>query len=111
MYVLGPLAGVVTGFFARALTTRRERKKTDLELINAAISPLLESIKELTEQNQALVTKLTDEQQKTLEYMRRNRSLLEERAELVSKVDRLTKQIELLKKMLREHLKEESNND
>ncbi len=106
-----PLVGLVVGYLTRVLTTRRERRKSDLEIINAAINPLLESVKQLTEQNRELVLKLADEQRKTLEYMRSNRSLLEERAELVAKIDRLTKQIELLKKMLREHLKDANQND
>lgn len=110
-FLVAPFVGVIVGYLTRALTTRRERKKSDLEIINAAITPLLESIKQLTEQNRELVLKLADEQRKTLEYMRSNRSLLEERAELISKVDRLTKQIELLKKMLREHLKDANQND
>jgi len=103
-YVIVPLVGVAVGYLTRLLTTRRERKKTDLEIINAAISPLLESIRNLTEQNSQLVGKLTDEQQKALEYIKKNRDLMEERAELMTKIDRLTKQIETLKKMLKEHL-------
>lgn len=105
-YVLVPLAGAVVGWFSRVLTTRRERKRSDFEMVNAAISPLLEAIGKLTERNDALIGKLADEQQKTLEYMQRTRDLLEERACLTAKIDRLTKQVEALKKMLKEHLKD-----
>lgn len=105
-YIVLPFIGVIVGYLTKVFTTKRERKKTDLEIINAAISPLLNSIGELTEQNRQLINKLTDEQMNTLEYMKRNKDLLEERAELVSKIDRLTKQVELLKKMLREHLRD-----
>lgn len=111
VYVIGPAVGVVLGYIGRLLTTKRERRKSDMEIIDAAISPLVGSIKELTEQNRDLVCRLTDEQQKALEYIRRNRSLLEERDGLIARIDRLTKQVELLKKMLREHLKETSSND
>ena len=45
---------------------------------------------------------LTDEQAKVLEYMQKNKELLEERSELIAKIDKLTRQVELLKKMIRD---------
>lgn len=108
-WFLLPLAGGVAGFLTRALTTRRERKKSDLEIINSAITPLLTSIRELTEQNKALIDKLTLEQQASLDYMSRNKALLEERETLVTKIDKLTRQVEALKKLIREKLRSESD--
>lgn len=101
-YIVIPLSSAIVGFISKGLMTRRERSKSDLEIINNAITPLLNSIRELTEQNNALVAKLTDEQAKVLEYMQKNKELLEERSELIAKIDKLTRQVELLKKMIRD---------
>ena len=98
--------GVIVGYLTKLLTTSRERKEKDLDIINAAISPLLNSIKELTIQNKELITKLADEQTATLKQMQQNKSLLEERVELVGKIDKLTRQVELLKKALLGYMKE-----
>lgn len=101
-YLIIPTASALVGFITKSLMTRRERTKSDLEIINQAITPLLSSIRELTEQNNSLVARLTDEQTKVLQYMQKNKELLEERSELIAKIDKLTKQVELLKKMIRD---------
>lgn len=110
-YLLLPLSGLIVGFLTRALTTRRERKRSDLELINMAIAPLLESIRSLTEQNSQLVEKLASEQRSTLEYMERVKGLQEERTELIAKIDKLSRQVENLKKLLKDYIKDSPSND
>lgn len=110
-YVVLPLSGVVVGYLSRLLTTRRERKKSDLDLITESVTPLLNSIRELADQNRELVDKLADEQRSCLEYMKQNKSLLEERAELVSKINKLTRQVDEMKKMLKDYLKDNPLND
>lgn len=93
------IAAAGTGLFSwiySHMKTRREQKQSDLELINAAIAPLLNSIKEVTDQNSELVKKYTDEQDKTIRLVEENNKLLKERSVLVEKVDRLERHVKEL---------------
>ena len=94
---------VVTGFcgwFFSKLLTPREKKKTDLEIINAAIKPLLVSISELTERLKAVTTDLMDEREKNLK-------LTMERTELLGKIDNLEKEVRKLQRQVAKLTKNE----
>jgi hypothetical protein len=88
----------MAGWFGRRILTRREKRRFDVELVTSAITPLLESITKLTEQNQTMVERLLFEQSKNLDLMK-------ERGELLDKVDRLEKEVKSLTKKVTELIK------
>lgn len=99
-----------TGFFAwlfGKMQTRRERKKSDLQLVSEAVSPLVQSIKELTEQNNEVISKLMSEQDKVLQLMSEKAALINERGELLEKVEKLERQVNCLTKKINELVKSE----
>lgn len=99
----------ILGWFFSKMQTRRERRKEELALFNAAIteaiSPLLESINKLTEQNRDVVGKLLCEQDKNLALIEEKRKLLSERMTLTEKVEKLEKQIKTLNGKINELIK------
>lgn len=97
-----------TGFVAwiySKLKTRREKKKSDIQLINEAISPLLTSIKQLTEQNNEMVCRLLAEQDKNLQLLEERSRYQTERHELIKKIDSLEKTVKQLQKTVKEYIK------
>lgn len=97
-----------TGFFAwlfGKMQTRREKKKSDLQLISEAVSPLVQSIKDLTEQNNEIISKLMKEQDKVLQLMSEKSALINERGELLEKIEKLEKQVHCLTKKINELVK------
>ena len=89
------------GWFFGKLQTRREQKQSDLEIIEGAVSPLLASIRELTEHNNRLVEQYLDEQQQRLVVQEENKSLKAERAELAQQVSRLTAKVGKLERTIK----------
>ncbi|MDR0438450.1 MAG: hypothetical protein LBH22_09175 [Bacteroidales bacterium] len=82
------VAGALGWLFSK-IKTPREKKATDLDLINKAIAPLLKSITDLSHHNTETIDKLVKEQAK-------NRSLWLENSRLADKVENLQKQIDQL---------------
>ncbi|WP_304581975.1 hypothetical protein [uncultured Alistipes sp.] len=97
------------GWFFGKLQTRREQKQSDLEIIEGAVSPLLASIKELTEHNNRLVEQYLDEQQRRLAVQEENKNLKAECAELAAQVSRLTAKVDKLEKTMKRLAKNEKD--
>jgi len=87
--------------------TKREQKQTDLQIIEQAIAPQLESIGKLTEQNGQLVEMFLNEQRLRLAAEGENSSLKAEREELKSQISALSKQIANLEKKIDKRYKAE----
>ena len=96
------------GWLFSKLQTRREQKESDLQLINKAISPLLASIRQLTDQSQETVQRLLAEQDKVLKLMGEKAELLRERGELVDKIEKLEKQVNCLTTKINKLMKKEN---
>jgi|BioPla2DNA2_1021312.scaffolds.fasta_scaffold10529_4 chromosome segregation ATPase len=106
--VLQIISGIVlafSGWLFGKLMTKREKIKSDFQLINEAMHPLLESAKNLTSRNNDLVDRLLAEQDKNLKLMNEKTALLKERDELSHKISELEKQIKILNKRLNELIK------
>ena len=99
--ITATIAGFLTWLFNK-LKTKRERKDNYIELINKALNPLLDSIKQLTEQNNELVVKLVKEQDEKTE-------LLTERYELKETILKLEKKIQVLEKQVNKIMKNEKD--
>lgn len=84
------------GLLFSKMKTRRERKATDLELLEKAIAPLLTSISELTTHNGQITERLVAEQTKSLQLLQENAALIEEKMHLASKVESLEKEVKRL---------------
>ncbi len=97
------------GWFFGKLQTRREQKQSDLEIIEGAVSPLLASIKELTEHNNRLVEQYLDEQQRRMAVQEENKNLKAECAELAAQVSRLTAKVDKLEKTMKRLAKNEKD--
>ena len=97
------------GWFFGKLQTRREQKQSDLEIIEGAVSPLLASIKELTEHNNRLVEQYLDEQQRRLAVQEENKNHKAECAELAAQVSRLTAKVDKLEKTMKRLAKNEKD--
>lgn len=98
------------GWFFGKLQTRREQKQSDLQIIEEAVSPLLTSIKELTEHNNRLVEQYLDEQKQRLAVQEENKNLKAERAELAEQVSRLTAKVDKLERTIKRLAKNEKDN-
>ncbi len=103
------LATTAIGWFFGKLQTKREQKQTDIQIIEGAISPMLNSIKELTEHSSELVVKLLTEQEKNLQLIETNSALLADKANLVNKIESLEKKVATLTAMVKK-LADEKNN-
>lgn len=95
------LATTAIGWFFGKLQTKREQKQTDIQIIEGAISPMLNSIKELTEHSSELVAKLLTEQEKNLKLIETNLALLTEKTNLVNKIESLEKKVATLTDMVK----------
>lgn len=95
------LITAAAGWFFSKLKTTREKKTSDLEFVNNAVAPLVKSITDLTEQNNEIVRKLVDEQDKTLK-------LLKEKGELLEEMEGLRKEVNDLKKKLETFIKKQN---
>lgn len=95
------LATTAIGWFFGKLQTKREQKQTDIQIIEGAISPMLNSIKELTEHSSELVAKLLTEQEKNLKLIETNLALLTEKTNLVNKIESLEKKVATLTAMVK----------
>lgn len=95
-----------TWFFGK-LQTRREQKQTDLQIINQAVTPLLDSIKNLTEYNNRLVEQYMEEQRQRMEAQEENKSLKAERTQLAEQVSKLTAKVDKLERTIKKLTKDE----
>ena len=100
------VAAAVVGWFGSNVKSRRDKKQTDLQIINEAITPLLQSIKDLTDHNHGLTEKLLAEQTKNLAMLEERRSLLDERDNLADQVEKLNKRVALLERAIRKLAKD-----
>ncbi len=108
--IVVPVLTSACGWFFGKLQTKREQKQSDLQIIEEAISPLLTSIKELTEHNNRLVEQYLDEQKQRLAMQEENKSLKADRAELAEQVSRLTAKVDKLEKTIKRLAKNEKDN-
>jgi chromosome segregation ATPase len=99
-YILPVVTGIV-GWLGSNVKSRRANKKTDLQIINEAIKPMLQSITELTDHNRTLTGKLVEEQQKTLALMEEKRAWLAERGDLVGQIEKLTRRVASMEKEIK----------
>lgn len=99
LIILVNTAAIVLVWFLGKIKTRREKRNSDLELIDRSILPLLDSIDKLTAQNNEVVAKLLAEQNKNL-------LLVQEKSELLAKIDKLEKQINVLNKKVNELIRQ-----
>lgn len=99
LIILANTAAIVLVWFLGKIKTRREKRNSDLELIDRSILPLLDSIDKLTAQNNEVVAKLLAEQNKNL-------LLMQEKSELLAKIDKLEKQINVLNKKVNELIRQ-----
>ncbi len=89
------------GWFFGKLQTKREQKQSDLQIIEEAVSPLLTSIKDLTEHNNRLVEQYLEEQKQRPGHTGGEQNLKAERAELAEQVSRLTVKVEKLERTIK----------
>lgn len=97
------------GWFFGKLQTKREQKQSDLQIIEGAVSPLLTSIKDLTEHNNRLVEQYLEEQKQRLAVQEENKSLKAERAELAEQVSKLTAKVDKLERTIKRLAKNEKD--
>lgn len=102
--------GGATWLFAK-LKTPREKKAADLELIEKAITPLLNSIRELTNHNSETTAQLIAEQAKSLKLLQENAALLQDKVNLVQKVESLERKVQKLTAMVEKLAKNEKDNN
>lgn len=98
---IGELITLFAGGFAtwvwQRLKTRRERKESDLKLINEAINPLIESVRTLTSHNSELAQKVVNVSEQNLRYLNEIISLKGKVQDLEYTIKKLTVEIEGLK--------------
>lgn len=102
-------ATAFVGWLMGKLQTKRERKQSDIKLIENAISPLLKSIQDVTDHSTSLTDKLLKEQTKSLQLMEENNALLAERVDLVNKIEKLEKKVSSLATMVKKLSNEKDN--
>ena len=95
------LATAAIGWLFGKLQTKREQKKTDLQIINDSLTPLLTSIQSLTEYNNKLVLQYLDEQKGRLAAEEQVKALIAERDNLSKEVSRLTVKVDKLEKAIK----------
>ena len=99
-------ATAAIGWLFSKLKTNREKRDNDLNFVNNSVAPLVKSITDLTEQNNEIVQRLVQEQDKNLK-------LIKEKGELLEEIEELRKEIGDLKRKLNTFIKqqnEKSNN-
>ena len=98
-----------TGFFNGLFSkwqTRRERRKSDMQMIHDTTINLVGSIRTLTEQNSELVKELMNEQKKCLELLREKSVWQTEREGFISEIEKLRKEVKALTKKVNELINE-----
>jgi predicted RNase H-like nuclease (RuvC/YqgF family) len=100
------IATAVGGWLSAKILTKREKKKSDIDLISSSTKDLLDGIKELTSQNKELVNELQEEQKKNLELIKEKKALLQEQLDLNSKIDNLEKKVANLTAVIKKFAKE-----
>lgn len=101
-----PVVTGLLGWFGSRFLTAREKKKTDLEIINGAIAPLLNSIGDLTTTVERINAKLIAEQEKNLALLHENAELQAERENLTGKIENLEKRVARLTRLVQNLTKE-----
>jgi len=102
--ILSYLVTAAIGWIFSKLKTNRERKQSDLDLVNNAVAPLVKSITDLTDQNNEIVKKLVAEQDKNLR-------LIKEKGELLEEMEGLRKEVKALKRELETFIKRQNEKD
>lgn len=93
-----PVLTAALAWLGAKIKTRREKKQTDLQIINEAIKPLLTSITELTNHNRELTSDLVEQQTDNLKLLEEKRAWLAERGDLLEEMGKLRKQFDALAK-------------
>ncbi|NJN27155.1 MAG: hypothetical protein HC819_14845 [Cyclobacteriaceae bacterium] len=112
--IWGILGAGVSGFFAwlySKLKTKRERKQSDLELINEAIQPLLNSIQKVTSSNDELMQRYISAQNEKIKLLDEKSDLLKDRGTLMDKVEGLEKEIVKLNAKINSLIKNVAKNN
>lgn len=113
--ILTTLAGIVmalVGWFTSKAMTKREQKKSDMELISSSTENLLAGINQLTAQNKALVDELKAQQEKNLQLIKENNELLLDKQTLSNEIKKLRKEVERLTKIVEsKYDKEDTDNN
>lgn len=99
-YILVPTVAALLGWFGQKLLTRREKKASDLSIINESVTPLLTAQKDILDQNQKLIEKLSDIEDKKLVMSDENQKLKHLVAKLTTRVKELEEVVEKLQKEL-----------
>ena len=93
------------------LMTPREKRNSDLDVINKTIQPLLESISELTTHVRAVTEELVSEKAKNLELINERSALLQEVEAMANKITSLEKKVTSLTSVMRKLQKDEKISD
>lgn len=113
--ILTTLTGIVmalVGWFTSKAMTKREKKKSDMELISSSTENLLAGINQLTAQNKALVDELKAQQEKNLQLIKENNELLLDKQTLSNEIKKLRKEVERLTKIVEsKYDKEDTDNN
>lgn len=102
MAILSGGVMALVGWFSSKAMTRREKKKSDMELISSSTENLLAGINQLTAQNKALVDELKAQQEKNLQLIKENNELLLDKQTLSNEIKRLQKKVDKLTKIIEE---------
>lgn len=108
--VMAMITGVVmavVGWFSSKAMTKREKKKSDMELISSSTENLLAGINQLTSQNKALVDELKIQQEKNLQLIKENNELLLDKQTLSNEIKKLRKEVEQLRKIVTQNIENE----
>ena len=97
------------GWLFSKLQTRRERKKSDLEIIHETTTNLVESIKILTQRNGELVSELMEEQKKHLTLLKEKLEWQSQREEFIAEIEGLKKEVKALTKKINELINEKKS--
>ena len=108
--IMTMVTGIVmalVGWFTSKAMTKREKKKSDMELISSSTENLLAGINQLTAQNKSLVDELRTQQEKNLQLIKENSELLEDKLSLSNEIKKLRKEVERLTKIVTQNIENE----
>ena len=95
-----PVLTAAVGWFASKLKTKREKQEADVNFINEAIKPLLNSIAELTGHIQKITDDFLSERDKNIELIAERTALKKEIEGLQNKIKSLERKIDALNKTI-----------
>jgi predicted RNase H-like nuclease (RuvC/YqgF family) len=97
------IGGGATWLWAR-VKTRRERKSDEFTFLTESLTKMQENVRTLTMQNDELMGRIVDMQDKVVSYMNENISLKGD-------VERLTKEVQMLRRELAKFNKKTGGNE